>query len=88
MGKPTSPVGSGARPGGRARGRSIAANAAMREIFTYKAGYISKDAMRSTIDGLRRPDAVQVAAQMGVRVRGKVSAGGIRKAIAKDLGVD
>jgi len=88
MGKETSPLGSGSRAGGRARGSTVSSNQAMKEIVAYKSGLVSGDAMRKTIDGLRRTDAIDVARKVGVRIRSKVSAGTIRQGITKQIGLD
>lgn len=88
MAKETSPLGSGSRPGGRARGSTVSSNQAMKEIVFYKSGLLSGDAMKKTIDGLRRPDAIDVARKVGVRIRSRVTAGTVRQGITKQLGLD
>jgi len=87
MGKETSAIGSGSRPGGRARGSTVSSNQAMKEIAMYKIGMVSSDAMKKTIDGLRRSDAVDVALKVGVRIRSRVSAGTVRQGISKQIGL-
>jgi len=65
----------------------VSSNQAMKEIAMYKIGMVSSDAMKKTIDGLRRSDAVDVALKVGVRIRSRVSAGTVRQGISKQIGL-
>lgn len=65
----------------------MSSNQAMKEIAMYKIGMVSSDAMKKTIDGLRRSDAVDVALKVGVRIRSRVSAGTVRQGISKQIGL-